>query len=223
MVCYLGRVCLTYICTRSALDRTLTTCITASLIRLTRCQRLGAFESTTSRLLMFNRSLLAPEVLLGVDSNARCVLRSDRALFELVHFNQIVAHAQPPFCWTASHTLLITQLLWRSSCKYRFSCHTEPSTALAPSRISAILNMTRSEAVSSNAPSQWQRVKRPNQPQVFSGWLYSLSRYSASRLFFNTRLSALDSAGMDPSRSCGKHGQLPRTRFYHVHLYAIGN
>ena len=107
MVCYLGRVCLTYICTRSALDRTLTTCITASLIRLTRCQRLGAFESTTSRLLMFNRSLLAPEVLLGVDSNARCVLRSDRALFELVHFNQIVAHAQPPFCWTASHTLLI--------------------------------------------------------------------------------------------------------------------
>jgi hypothetical protein len=38
----------------------------------------------------------------------------------------------------------------------------EKTRPIAASQITIILNMTRSEVVSSNAPSRWQRVKRPN-------------------------------------------------------------
>jgi hypothetical protein len=82
---------------------------------------------------------------------------------------------------------------------------------IAASQITIILDMTRSEVVSSNAPSRWQRVKRPNQPQAFPVWLSSLIRYLAPSLFLTMVQARWTPQEWTPVRSCGMHGQLPNT------------
>jgi hypothetical protein len=133
---------ITYNCTSSTVDRTLRTRVLASLSRLTRCQRLDAFEPAVLRRVMFNLSFSTPDTLLGTHSNSRCFLRSNR--LGLNHRSSIIL----------SRDMSRPNFILR---------HTRLQTPLEPSRISVILNMTRREVVSSNAPSRWQRVKRPSQ------------------------------------------------------------
>jgi hypothetical protein len=110
---------------------------TVSLSRLTRCHRLGAFESIPLRRFMFMLSLQAPEVLDGFGSNAPSrwprVKRGNH--FELgvnMNVGEVVnsnALSRWPRVKRGNHSVLG-------------------------------MNMHVGEVVSSNAPSRWQRVKR---------------------------------------------------------------
>ena len=95
---------------------------------------------------------------------------------------------------------VLYRTLTHGSCGDRqASAGTMLPTTLVPNQINVLLNMKRSEVVGSNAPSRWQRVKRPNRLKAFTTWLYYSKPLVCIASLFENRPSALDSAGMDPS------------------------